>query len=181
MAGIQVAHNGRGRPVDHDLPLLPFIDFMLCLVAFLLVTAAWSQMARISADANVPGVDRENLAAPTGALHVDVTSNDFQLTWRRGESVLWSHAVPRRRVAHADGTPTYPELGREIVNAWEAGGVHRSGTDPVQDRAVLHTSNALEFDEVVAVMDALHAPKRHLETPDGSREIPVFAVSFAVD
>jgi hypothetical protein len=56
MAGIDVGggHGGK-RNVNHEIPLIPFIDFLLCLVAFLLVTAVWSQMARINADARVPG------------------------------------------------------------------------------------------------------------------------------
>ena len=49
MAGIDVGggHGGK-RSTNHEIPLIPFIDFLLCLVAFLLVTAVWSQMARIN-------------------------------------------------------------------------------------------------------------------------------------
>ncbi len=59
MAGIDVGggHGGK-RATNHEHPLIPFIDFLLCLVAFLLVTAVWSQMARINADARVPGPPR---------------------------------------------------------------------------------------------------------------------------
>ena len=38
----------RGRATNHELPLVPFIDFLLCLVSFLLITAVWSQMAPCS-------------------------------------------------------------------------------------------------------------------------------------
>jgi biopolymer transport protein ExbD len=55
MAGIDVGGHGGKRSTNHEIPLIPFIDFLLCLVAFLLVTAVWSQMARINADARVPG------------------------------------------------------------------------------------------------------------------------------
>jgi len=49
MAGIDTGggHGGK-RATNHEIPLIPFIDFLLCLVAFLLVTAVWSQMARIT-------------------------------------------------------------------------------------------------------------------------------------
>jgi len=49
MAGIDVGggHGGK-RSVNQELPLVPFIDFILCLVMFLLVTAVWSQMARLT-------------------------------------------------------------------------------------------------------------------------------------
>jgi hypothetical protein len=46
---------------------------------------------------------------------------------------------------------------------------------------VLHTSNALAFDEVVAVMDALGAAKRRPGTGEPAREMSAFAVRFAVD
>ncbi|MET0790362.1 MAG: biopolymer transporter ExbD, partial [Polyangiaceae bacterium] len=60
MAGIDTGggHGGK-RATNHEIPLIPFIDFLLCLVAFLLVTAVWSQMARINADARVPGPPKD--------------------------------------------------------------------------------------------------------------------------
>ena len=60
MAGIDTGggHGGK-RTTNHEIPLIPFIDFLLCLVAFLLVTAVWSQMARINADARVPGPPKD--------------------------------------------------------------------------------------------------------------------------
>ncbi len=59
MAGIDVGGHGGKRTTNHDIPLIPFIDFLLCLVAFLLVTAVWSQMARLNADARVPGPPKD--------------------------------------------------------------------------------------------------------------------------
>src|SRR5882757_3289871 len=55
MAGIDVGGGHGRRSVNQELPLVPFIDFLLCLVMFLLVTAVWSQMSRLNADAQVPG------------------------------------------------------------------------------------------------------------------------------
>lgn len=60
--------------MNHELPLVPFIDFMICLVAFLLVTAVWVQMSRINATAKVPG-GGDTPAEPQKELHVLVTSN----------------------------------------------------------------------------------------------------------
>src|SRR6185295_16932138 len=40
MASISVGEGKSGRrALDHVLPLVPFIDFMVCLIAFLIVTA----------------------------------------------------------------------------------------------------------------------------------------------
>jgi biopolymer transport protein ExbD len=35
MAGIDVGGHGGKRATNHEIPLIPFIDFLLCLVAFL--------------------------------------------------------------------------------------------------------------------------------------------------
>jgi biopolymer transport protein TolR len=39
---------GRRKAVDADLNLVPYIDLLTCMVAFLLITAVWSQLARLS-------------------------------------------------------------------------------------------------------------------------------------
>jgi biopolymer transport protein ExbD len=169
------------RKLDHDLPLVPFIDFLLCLVAFLLVTAVWSQMARLRADARVPGVPGV-AAAPIPELHVSVEDADFLLRWKVGDKTLVeSQRVARTPVVEADGTLRYPELGHVAQSQWAARGAHRAATDHAQDRAVLHTPNSLAFAEVTAVLDALQSPKRPFAIGGRSEELPVFAVAFATD
>ena len=56
MAGISTGggHGGK-KSVDHEIPLIPFIDLLLCCVMFLLATAVWSQLARINANQKTPG------------------------------------------------------------------------------------------------------------------------------
>jgi biopolymer transport protein ExbD len=39
---------GRRREVDADLNLTPYIDLLTCMVAFLLIAAVWTQLARLS-------------------------------------------------------------------------------------------------------------------------------------
>ncbi len=56
MAGVSVGggHGGK-KSVDHEIPLIPFIDLLLCCVMFLLVTAVWNKLARIDANQQQPG------------------------------------------------------------------------------------------------------------------------------
>ena len=98
MAGISVSSGGGKRAVDHEIPLVPFIDLLLCCIMFLLVAAVWNQLAtfestlpeephslvspppttpsvpaivRISADAVVVGTTegvRVDVPAPGGSL-----------------------------------------------------------------------------------------------------------------
>src|SRR6478736_4146822 len=36
------------KPLNADLNLVPYIDLLTCMVAFLLITAVWSQLARLN-------------------------------------------------------------------------------------------------------------------------------------
>ena len=38
---------GRRKDVNAELLLVPYIDLLTCMVAFLLITAVWTQMARL--------------------------------------------------------------------------------------------------------------------------------------
>lgn len=181
MAMIQVSGASHGRRLDHDLPLLPFIDFMLCLLAFLMMTAIWTQMARLKASAEGPGQSGIEQEQPPPRLHLTVRDKTFDLAWRKGATVIDTRQVPRALAANAGAAPRYPALSRALSEEWERHGTHRAAADPRQDQVVLHTSNALAFEEVVAVMDALHAAKRRHEAGGPSTEISAFALSFAVD
>jgi biopolymer transport protein ExbD len=56
MGGINVGggHGGK-KAVDSEIPLIPFIDLLLCCIMFLLVTAVWNQLARLNANQQMPG------------------------------------------------------------------------------------------------------------------------------
>lgn len=56
MAGMNMGGGGSGKkPVDHEVPLIPFIDLLLCCVMFLLATAVWSEMSRVNANQQTSG------------------------------------------------------------------------------------------------------------------------------
>ena len=57
MGGVNVDGGGHGgkKSVDAEIPLIPFIDLLLCCVMFLLVTAVWNKLARINANQQQPG------------------------------------------------------------------------------------------------------------------------------
>jgi biopolymer transport protein ExbD len=47
---VSVDTGGKGgrKPVDSELNLVPYIDLLTCMVTFLLITAVWTQLARIN-------------------------------------------------------------------------------------------------------------------------------------
>lgn len=159
MAGISVGGSKHGRrSVDHELPLVPFIDFMICLIAFLLVTAAWTQMSRIAATGKAPGAEIGPTSEEQRELHVVASSRGFELRWQQGATVLETQQVARGEVRTGQDI-RFPALSEAITHEWSARGVHRGSSDHGLDKAVLHVHNDLPFSEIVAVLDALHAPR----------------------
>ncbi len=186
MAGIDVAAgHGNKRTLNLELPLIPFIDFLLCLVAFLLVTAVWSQMARINADARVPSPNDgpPPSLAPEKELHVEMRADrKFQLVWKEGSTVINTIDVERKPVnIGSEGDYQYPALAERIAAEWKSNGTHRAPTDSKLDRAVLHTDNATPFSDLVAVIDAVHEAKRVFQFGPKAESIAAFNLTFAVN
>src|SRR6478752_5397325 len=179
MAGIDVGggHGGK-RATNHEIPLIPFIDFLLCLVAFLLVTAVWSQMARINADARVPGPPKKEKQ-----LNVEMKGETkFQLVWKEGNTVVNTIDVDRKAVpTGTNGDIRFPDLAKKIEEEWTANGAHRAGSDKKFDLAILHTDNTTPFSDVIAVIDAIYSPKRDFDFAGKSEKVPSFNVTFAVN
>jgi len=46
---VETGNKGGKKPLNADLNLVPYIDLLTCMVAFLLITAVWSQLARLEA------------------------------------------------------------------------------------------------------------------------------------
>jgi biopolymer transport protein ExbD len=60
MPAIEPGGNGNGRDVNIQLNIVPFIDLMSCLTAFLLVTAVWVDVAQL--DVAPAGKARDGMA-----------------------------------------------------------------------------------------------------------------------
>jgi biopolymer transport protein ExbD len=187
MAGIDVGggHGGK-RSINHEIPLIPFIDFLLCLVAFLLVTAVWTQMARINADAQVPGPpdpDKElKEQEKPKILHVHVKNDDrFKLVWKEGNTVINEIDVTSKKNVVGDEEYSYPDLAKKVSEEWTTNGSHRNATDFKRDQAVLHTENTTPFKDVVAVIDSIYTPQRELKVGAEVKKVPAFNVTFSVN
>lgn len=179
MATIDVGKSS-DREVNREVPLIPFIDFLLTLISFLLITAVWSQSARLAATAQVPGIESTKADEQPKRLHVDVRDRKFELTWKQGHVVLARYDVEKKPVLDA-GEPRYPELATRIKQEWQQSGTHKTPRDPKLDQVVLHSANSLEFGELAAVLDAIAATSRERELGGETLRVPAFAVSFAVN
>ena len=64
--------SGGGKAVDVDINLVPFIDLMSCLVAFLLVTAAWTNLAQMPVKPKGVGRDAEKQLNETPPINISI-------------------------------------------------------------------------------------------------------------
>lgn len=86
MAEIQEAGNGRNRPKNLELNLVPFIDLMSVLITFLLITAVWQQVSMIQIGASIYGKRNQDQPPPPIPeeaqipLKLDITTRGYVLT-----------------------------------------------------------------------------------------------------
>jgi biopolymer transport protein ExbD len=180
MGGVDVGGGGNGkRAVDQEINMVPFIDLLLVTISFLLITAVWSSMARLNANAQVPSnskqkTDTEQKKQPS-VLHVRVSDKDkkFKLEWQTGTK---TDDVASIEIEEVNGR--YPKLEEEIQKAFKAGQdpVHNLMGDDVRwnsaeakehgaeklNQAIMHVDNAFPFKEVVKVIDAIYSARRYV-------------------
>src|SRR5512143_501572 len=128
MAGVDVGGGGGGkrRSLDSEINMIPFIDLLMVTISFLLITAVWSHMARINADAQVPGPPRpdteQEKVEPEKILHIEMRQPEkFTLTWKQGAQVVNSFDVARRDDVKDDKgnkVVRYPDLATRIAEEW---------------------------------------------------------------
>lgn len=190
MGGVDVGGGGKGgkKAVDSEINMIPFIDLLMVTISFLLITAVWSQMARINADAQVPGPPREvepDKVEPEKQLHVEMRSPDkFVLIWKQAGTVISTVDVPRKdNLVVKDGKKAirFPELAAKIEAEWKTVGMHREPSDKKLDQAILHTDNETPYVFLIGVIDAIYTPHRPMNVGGKPEPVPAFNVTFAVN
>lgn len=189
MGGVDVG-GGKGprRTLDSEINMIPMIDLLMVTISFLLITAVWTHMARINADAQVPGPPREveqDKVEPEKQLHVEMRSPDkFVLIWKQAGTVISTVDVPRKdnlQIKEGKKTIRYPELAAKIESEWKSVGGHRDPTDKKFDQAILHTDNETPYVFLVGVIDAIYSPHRPFMIQGKPENVPAFNVTFAVN
>src|SRR5262245_5888369 len=75
---------GGKKSLDADLNLVPFIDLLCCCIAFLLITAVWTQMARIDVSqkgqSQAAKEEQQEEKEPPKKLVVVLTKDGYILT-----------------------------------------------------------------------------------------------------
>jgi biopolymer transport protein TolR len=76
---IDGAGGDRKKPLHAELNLVPYIDLLTCMVAFLLITAVWTQLARLEVQQRGQGDADSQSAADQTRIAVAVHGDGFNL------------------------------------------------------------------------------------------------------
>ena len=125
----------RKKPLNAELNLVPYIDLLTCMVAFLLITAVWTQLARLKVDQHGPGPG-ENTNPPTDKIAVVVHDDGFNL-------IVGNDQKPLPKKA---GQLDFATLGVELAS------VKRTHPDRTDVQVV--SADDIVFDTLVRTMDA---------------------------
>jgi biopolymer transport protein ExbD len=194
MGGVSVDGGGKGgrKSLDSEINMIPMIDLLMVTISFLLITAVWSHMARLNADAQVPGPPRPDVeqekVEPEKQLHIEMRSAEkFTLVWKQGQTVVNSIDIPRKddmKVDHGAKLIRFPELAAKITEEWKNTGSHREASDyKKRDQAILHTDNETAYVYIVGVIDAIYQTQRPINVGGGAKQeiVPAFNVTFSVN
>ncbi len=140
MAGISTGggHGGK-KSVDHEIPLIPFIDLLLCCVMFLLATAVWSQLARNNANQKTPGQAQPDDQPPPEEkvkLILQVQKQGY---------VLASSAGDRTDIPKNGDTYNLEDLRNKLRARHEI--------EPNRTDLVVAPDDDVRYDDVIAAMD----------------------------
>jgi biopolymer transport protein ExbD len=134
-------HGGK-KSVDHSIPLVPFIDLLLCCVMFLLVTAVWNQLARLNANQQQPGQPQMDTPPPEDPqikLILQVSENTgYTLATSAGERT----AIPKNGDAY-----DVEELVKKLKE--------RRELEPNRKDITVAPEDGVIYEEVVKAMDVV--------------------------
>ena len=135
--------------------MIPMIDLLMVTISFLLITAVWTHMARLDANANEPARDAQKPIVPEPVLHVDMKlGSRFVLRW------VAEGAVERTTEVRRGDDRAFPELTAAVQAEWDTRGMHHAPRDLERDRATLEVPDDAPYEDIVAVMDAVYRVRR---------------------
>jgi len=141
MGGVSVDSGGHGgkKAVDSEIPLIPFIDLLLCCIMFLLVTAVWNQVARINANQQQPGQQAPEDQPPPEEkvkLILQVQNSGYVLASTAGEQI------------------TIPKQGEQYdLMELKAKLEQRKQLEPNRTDIIVAPEDGVLYDDVVQAMD----------------------------
>jgi biopolymer transport protein ExbD len=127
---------GHRKSLNADLNLVPYIDLLTCMVAFLLITAVWTQLARLSAAQKGQGQAGEE-TPPELQLKIVVVVNQEGFNVVVGQDQT---PVPKKGADY-----DFERLGAELKKAKDA--------HPDKNDIQVASEDQVVFDTLIRTMD----------------------------
>ena len=124
------------KSVNADLNLVPYIDLLTCMVSFLLITAVWSQLARLEAHQKGQGQAGED-TPPEKQFKLVVVVNDegFNVVADQDQQ-----PIPKKGTEY-----DYEKLGTELKKLKDS--------HPDKNDVQVASEDQIKFDILVRTMD----------------------------
>lgn len=135
--------SGGGRSVDVEINLVPFIDLMSCLVAFLLATAVWTQVAQLEVKPKGIGKDAEQQlpTEPPITISVLVASDSLWVGLTTGE---------RQQIKKNEADGTYDQVAlAEVLGGYKDNLAQFKERQDIEIAA----EDGVTYENVIATMD----------------------------
>lgn len=137
MAGVSVAQGGGGRrSVDQSVNMVPMIDLLISVIAFLLMTAVWVQTGVLQARQPQSNGAVESLPEDP-ALTITVSAEGFR---------VGNTAADAEQLGAGDGR----------FVALRAALATRHQVAPAQRRVQVQADSGVTYDELMRVMDTVY-------------------------
>lgn len=138
--GVAVQTGGKGgkKPLNAELNLVPYIDLLTCMVAFLLITAVWTQLARLQAQQKGQGQAGEEVPPELQVkIAVVVNQEGFNLVVGQDQT-----PIPRKGTDY-----DFEKLAVELKKAKD--------THPDKNDVQVASEDQIKFDTLIRTMDTL--------------------------
>ena len=124
------------KGLNADLNLVPYIDLLTCMVAFLLITAVWTQLARLSAAQKGQGQAGEE-TPPEMQVKITVVVNQEGFNLVVGQDQT---PIPKKGADY-----DFEKLGAELKKTKDA--------HPDKNDITVASEDQIVFDTIIRTMD----------------------------
>jgi biopolymer transport protein ExbD len=137
---VSVDTGGKGakKSVNAELNLVPYIDLLTCMVAFLLITAVWSQLARLQANQKGQGQAGEE-TPPEQQVNIVIVVNDAGYNLVVGQD--------QQPIAKKGDSYDFELLSTQLKKVKEA--------HPDKNDVKVASEDQIKFDDLIKTMDVV--------------------------
>lgn len=126
---------GRSKSMMVDLNLVPFIDFMSCLIAFLMIAAVWTQVAALEVEQSIsviPSPPPSDIPPLTIHIRADGTS-------------VGRDAASHVQIAKLGQSYDLARLREQLVTD--------HNVFPAEDMVIIYTDDGVPYEAMVQALD----------------------------